>query len=155
MSKTSIRTVDTSSIIQYNKRRYSLPTLFRGEKFSISDCKTLRIYNEKYCRELEVKVTTIYPEDYIDDDFKVQDEVNKMLLVASLVGQDVYYLCKFIIRSKAHPYLSFRTLEAIFYLADKYGCSTTNRAAERALDLEKPYYYFIRKLLSGDGIYTL
>ncbi len=154
MCKIYTRKVDSSSIIQFKKCRYSVPSIYRGDEFTVEDCKTLRIYNNYFCREYQRKVTTIIPEDYIDDESKVDAEVEGILLISALIGRNTCCLIKLLVRSKKHPYLSFRTIEAIFYLADKYGCKTVELACEYALEVEKPYYYFIKKLLKGDGIYS-
>lgn len=154
MCKTSIRKADSSSIIQYNKRRYSVPSTYRGQKFNILDCDVLRIYNEKYCREYKRKVTTIYPEDYLDSEMKVNEEIERILLISALVGRHIFWVSKFLIKSKPHPYLSFRTIEAIFYLADEFGCDRVENASKYALEVEKPYYYLIKKLVKADGIHS-
>lgn len=154
MAKHYERTVDCSSIIQFKKKRFSFPSCFRGEKIQVKECEYIQFSNSKYCRRYVRLQSTIYLEDYIDAPELVEEEITKYLYISSLIGRNVYFLSSSIIRYKRHPYLAFRTIEAIFYLAEKHGCDEVEQASEYCLNVEKPFYSFLKKTINQDGIFS-
>ena len=149
------RTVDSSSIIQYKKMRISFPNKFRGTKVFIHESSSIRIFNKFYCREIVMKQSIIFKEDYSDSPEQIKSEVDKYLLTARLAGENIYHVCNFFIKTRAHPYLSFRSIEALFFLADDVGCERLDLICEYSLEINKPFYYFIKKIVKGDGIHSV
>ncbi len=146
------RKIDSSSIIQYKKRRYSFPSIFRGDRVSIIETDNcLKIIGDSYCRKIEKKVTTIYLEDYICLPEIVENSVEEILYTAALIGPYTMGVVRMIIKSKKHPYLAYRTIEALFYLAEKYSEDKVEEVALYSLEVSRPYYYFIKNKLKKEN----
>lgn len=143
--KKIIRTVSSSSFITVNKRRFSLPSIFRGQRVEVIplDHDRYLLKLPQYCRIVNSKYSKFFLEDYQYCDGR--DELEKKLLISALIGPHTRILSLWFARSKPHIILSFQIINGVHYLADKYGTSIVEDASEYHVEVGISSYYLLKK----------